>query len=460
MHGSFIIMSIENLNEVLQEWLNENPDLSKYLSIEVCIYHGDPEKMAMFQGKVEMTRQKQIMQLDRFNKTTLSALEQQNTLTFCIKKPKIDDSREMVKTYRIFKYLSQKIIDIQSKHFKTSKEKIERLLLLIKNPLIPQTVDLEIKEEEFFADILIEPPKLSFLMTKREEIRKIYHKMEKESEKHSNSFTFKVLQKRLKKIIENSVEKMNKKLHYLAEDQNQENFDQVMLNSSFKCKEYVDKFLSHFTELERSSFTPEIKKIADKICHSYKISNSFQTSCAFILFNRFIFAQAFSKSNLYFYPNQNNTLMKYASSIPCSYLDIPSELLGPHDPNDKLVDILGKNEFYLEAARHVWFACLSVNPIDMIYELHEAMVSNEKGALKMLGVEKVPMFAFETTFGLYIGAILLSGAPNFEEVADFLIDFTSSGISSEFEFALTTTKAAINYCESMIENIEKDLANK
>jgi hypothetical protein len=89
------------------------------------------------------------------------------------------------------------------------------------------------------------------------------------------------------------------------------------------------------------------------------------------------------------------------------------------------------------------------NPIDAIFEIHEMIAYLEHTVSKHGSSGMVP---FEVAFGLYIGAVLASDVPNFEELAEFVDDFgPASGMCPEFEFTRTTTKAAFDYCKTLRE---------
>ena len=153
---------------------------------------------------------------------------------------------------------------------------------------------------------------------------------------------------------------------------------------------------------------------------------------------------------------KNFSVKTVASKIPCSHLAISDEFLPPHKPEDKMIDVFSKNDFYLMGSLHLQFAALLLNPIDAIYEIHEMMACNRRGAEIIVNDPNVTVFPFETTFGLFIASILTTDLPNFDQVAQFIADFApQGGMCPEFEYVSTTTRAAHEFCRCLVEDFSK-----
>ena len=80
----------------------------------------------------------------------------------------------------------------------------------------------------------------------------------------------------------------------------------------------------------------------------------------------------------------------------------------------------------------------------------------EKGAVSILPKGFSSLFEFEINFGLYLGILISSQIPNFEQLANFIINFSpKDSLSSKLQFTLMTTSAVYSYCDTIKQNFSK-----
>ena len=448
-------MSMKSLPNTFENWINTHQEISQFLSYAV-IPDPDEAEMAIEKDKIiNSTRSKEISKMKEFLDKKIEELSQKRKHKVKVKKPPFQDVIEKKKIFNILRFVYREFSHMQEKYFLSIKKSIQSLISLLRNKVLLSNIDLIIKTE-FYTVYLKEPTELEHLFYAKEYYENLYINFDKTH----NIQKHKMSNNPLKKIVDAMNSNNNNKIVYYPEDENQYAYENILSDTKFKYVHEIIKFITSFSTKSRADFMIELLTLSDSICSAYEIKDQLSIIYSYSFFSRFIFKITYSYSPKYFFPNyleNNSQIPKYSHRVVCSHVDIPGELLGPHEPSDKLIDVMGRNPFYKEAAEHILMACFYSNPLGALNEIHLAIECNEKGAFEQIQDEKAPMFPFETTFGLFVGSIFLSETPNFEEMIQFIIDFTpKSAINADFEFALTISRAALEFCTELINEISKD----
>ena len=400
-----------------------------------------------FMANLEMMRQKQHMRLNQFYETALKVLYIETGTN-----PKLVSPSESISLYnsRVLYFVEKEMRKIRRSHLEKSMQLTLKLMGLIKDPKFAiQKVDIIVDEDKFFTEMITDPPN--------------YRRLKVFSNTLFNKCIFKNedFEEKLLKLLNNACLQVDKTSYYFRESSIQEKFDDIIFMKNCPLFEVVDNFLTVFSDIPRRSFT---SKVSDIFYFLISIMNQeldpILSSCCFIFLIRSLFSHAYAINPDYFYPpfdcSKKNYIKSIASEVPCSYFAISDEFLPPHKPDDKMIDVFSKNKFYLMGTFHLQFSAMVLNPIDAIYEIHEMMICNHRGAEIEINDPNVSVFPFETTFGLFIASILASDLPNFEQVAPFISDFApQTGLCPEFEFVSTTIRAASAFCVSLHQCFSK-----
>lgn len=440
-------MEPTNLDSSFINWLFDNALLTKFIEVNMLKKTQDKERITNFMANLEMMRQKQLLRLNQFYETALKVLYNEAGNDPKLVKP--SDSISLFNT-RVLYFVEKKMRKIRRIHLKKSMSLTLTLMNLIKDPRFAiQKVDIIVDEDKFFTEMITDTPNYLRLKTFSKTLFS------------NNGYCLKQdFREKLIKVLNNACLQVDKTSYYFRESNIQEDFDNIILNKNFPLFENINNFLAAFSSLPRKTFTSKVSDI-------FRILLSFLnceldpilTSCCFIFLIRSLFSHAYAINPEYFYPpfdSSKANLKTIASQVPCSYFAISDECLPPHKNDDKMVDVFSQNKFYMMGTLHLQFSSMLLNPIDAIYEIHEMMICNHRGAEIELNDPSVSVFPFETTFGLFIASVLTSDLPNFEQVSQFISDFApQSGLCPEFEFVSTTVKAASTFCESLLQNYTK-----
>lgn len=436
------------LDSAFVNFLLNNTLLTNFLEINV-LHQPKDDIISLCTANLEMTRQKQVLRLNKFYETALKVLydESENELNPI-------NSTQSISFFNlhVLYYINKKMQKIRKTHLKNSMELTERLINLMKNPkFVSDKIDIIVDEEKFFSEMISEPPtyyKLKYFTKKLFDRTVDFSNLAKIKEKIMN-------------LLNDAYLQADKATYYFRENNLQDEFDSILFNKHFPLFKSINNFLNTFTQIQRKMFTPKVSEIFAQFLSILNLNlDPIYSSCCYIFILRSIFSHAYSKSPEYFYPQfdltKNFTTKTVASQITCSDLAISDEFLPPHQPDDKMIDVFCQNDFYSMGTLHLQFASMLLNPIDAIYEIHEMMLCNRRGAEIIINNKDITVFPFETTFGLYIASVLTSDLPNFDQVAQFIEDFApQSGMCPEFEYASTTTKAAHEFCRSLVDDFSK-----
>lgn len=433
------------LDSSFMNWLFDNTLLAKFIEINMLKKTQDKESITNFMANLEMMRQKQLLRLNQFYETALKVLYVESEA-----EPKLVNRSQSISFFNshVLYYVDKKMREIRREYLKKSMQLTETLMNLIKDPkLAAQKVDIIVDEERFFTEMISDPPNYLRLKSFSKSLFK----------KPVFCKNIEQLKEKILKILNNACLQVDKTSYYFRESKLQEEFDEIILDKKYPLFAIVNGFLNTFSNLSRKLFTPKVTEIFNQFMIVLNLNlDPILSSCLFIFIIRSVFSQAYVINPEYFYPSLDKAKIKsvktIASKVPCSYFAISDDTLPPHNPDDKMIDVFSQNKFYMTGALHLQFAAMLLNPIDAIYEIHEMMICNHRGAEIIVNDPNVSVFPFETTFGLFIASVLSSDLPNFEQVAEFVSDFAPpNGLCPEFEFVATTTRAAYTFCLSLLE---------
>ena len=246
-------------------------------------------------------------------------------------------------------------------------------------------------------------------------------------------------------------------MNYLPFSNIQQKFEQMIFCNTFPLLNEINYILKSFTTKPKTDFSNNLKTLFFHIVELYQISDPIKSSCCFVLLFRAMFSFAYSISPDFFYDLKNyHDVSNFFDKIPCSYLDLPEYII-PKDKKDTLIkDFFSNNKYFKKAGSHLIFSTFYTNPIDSIYELNRMLKNIEKGAVSILPKGFSSLFEFEINFGLYLGILISSQIPNFEQLANFIINFSpKDSLSSKLQFTLMTTSAVYSYCDTIKQNFSK-----
>jgi hypothetical protein len=170
-----------------------------------------------------------------------------------------------------------------------------------------------------------------------------------------------------------------------------------------------------------------------------------------------MFEHAYLANPQWFYPNRLTGLQAVSRSLLVSDLDIEPDFLNGQDLSVTVSEGLQTDPFFVQCAGTLEAAVMHTNPFDALNEITQMV-----GAIELHATERHTggLLPFEVTFGFFIGAMLVSAVPSFEEFAAFVSDFApASGLCPAFEFAAATTDAAGRYCATLRQRLGGALPN-
>ncbi|OHT17420.1 hypothetical protein TRFO_12376 [Tritrichomonas foetus] len=477
------INSIKQVNPI-----HEQNEISKTSANENIINNQETDKnidnsFPRFIGQLEMRRQKQLLRLNQFKESALEILyEATQPPTFAAFKEntfgKNNETEENINSQNfdfnlspnvklniqnsgIFgngKYLDfwglhmlyfvkKKQCIIRRKQLERSMNLTQTLINLIIDPkLAVYKFDIIVNEEAFFKEMLKTPEN--------------YERLETFSRTIFKEFIVEDFKKGIVDILSHTSLQVDKTSYYFNETSLQEKFENIIFDQDFLLKSEIENVIINFTSKSRTQFTQDIISLFIKFLQFLTGIDPVESSCCFIFLIRAMFSKAYSICPFFFYPPIDNSSLRSIDNIrpkvPCNFFSIPEEALPAHKPEDSIVAVMKNNQFYQRGAMHLEFAAMLLNPIDAIYEIHEMMICNHRGVSICSKEKNLPVFPFETTFGLYIASALLSNLPNFEQLAKFVIDFApTNGLCPEFEFVMTTTHAAYNFFSTLKNSFDE-----
>jgi hypothetical protein len=142
-------------------------------------------------------------------------------------------------------------------------------------------------------------------------------------------------------------------------------------------------------------------------------------------------------------------LQTVARRVRVRNLEIDPAFLPGRDQEETVSSALAGDRFFAACGAYVLQATFHTNPFDALHEIAQAIACIQ-GEASRAGRFIGGILPYEVTFGMFVGAVLATGPPNFEELAEFVIDFAPvGGMCPAFEFAAATTRAALLHCRAL-----------
>jgi len=425
------------------QWLIQNTDLLSFIRIETYPDKENEEKKQRKIGEIEMRRQTLINRMVEYSQRGL------NEITFIPmdKKPSFDSAWKAHKVYQTIKFLENEIYAERQKRIQIGKNLCEILIKALLSPsLIPPQIEIIVDESRFIEFITKDSSIILRLIGKRDILMSEFNGY------LSKTGRINLLIPILKEAINQASMQIDEETLYFSPNRIQHKYDQILMSNMSPLKEIVSKFLDNFQSIPTNDFTNQVLNIFYQLNSIFEIRTTIEASVHSILFFRSIFNICYGMAPSYFYTQADSNIAEISKNIPLSYIEPPDNLLPDHKENATIFEVFKSDPIYSRSSNHILFAQFYTNPIDALFEIHEVMMLMQKGAsihAKERGIE-LGMLPFETSFGLFIGTIIASGVPHFEETANFISKFCPcSSLSPEFDYALASTTASIKFCKSL-----------
>jgi hypothetical protein len=239
---------------------------------------------------------------------------------------------------------------------------------------------------------------------------------------------------------------------YVPVSTEESEFESILFSNAFPFAEVRDDILRNFAERPRADFTERVLGFYLRVNAVLGINDGIRASICILLMFRILFDRAYEVNPKWFYPGELIGLQAVSHQICVGELDIEPKYLNGMDLSATVYDAFGRDPFFLNCAKHLEVAVMYTNPFDALYQITEMIGCIERFATEQRNGGLLP---FEVTFGFYIGAMLVSAVPSFEELAAFIADCApASGLCPAFEFASATTAAAGRYCNTLRRRIQ------
>jgi hypothetical protein len=360
-------------------------------------------------------------------------------------KPGAGSPPNLIWLFHLYQFLQLESFHSRREDLANAITQAQQLVELLRDPaLVPAMLDVRI-EEHSLQTALLDVSMKSLLLT--EYIKVVQADIRDLQLPPWTVIQFQVI---LKQILERVSLQIDNVTFYIRPTEADQQFESWLFNPSLPFSDEFESFFQNFTDLPRKEFSQVAFGLFSKLRTVFSFIDSIGFSCGLILFFRAIFARAFSENPRYFYRNEPGNLTTIAELFPVESLEVSPEFLPDHPDGSTVFEVFKDLELFQRAASHLAFTCFFTNPIDALFEIHEVIHILEQFTASITPETGTKILPFETVFGLFIAAILMSDIPNFEELAAFVGDFAPEGcLCQDFLFAFSTSQAAAKYCRTL-----------
>ena len=496
-------MATSWLSPAFYTWLSENSDLVPFIEIESFPQTLSDEEKEKKINEYQKIRENNIKDLLDFSTVSLVVTEPEIQVS---SKPTYDSAKKAVYLYHLICYIQNEIYNQQLESFNSSLAKCSSIISLLQSNDISNNFNIKIDKGSLFKYLLVESQHTSCLRFKFQTIAREYEK------NLSAKADLSILSSILDKTINTCVNQMDKQSSYFYPNNADQRVIQILLCSASPVAKEFEEIITTFDQYERKAFSDKVQQFALKVQQTFDVQGQFKASVLNILIIRVAFSLAYSNNPHFFYPSKDNrklaekqessiyhiskkmaakgnalnsgtanqesapndpnkdkaahsenpnSILSESSSvsddlfkkhnpytITCEQICAETEMLKSDEIKKSIYDVFGSNDFQ-SSVMYVNFAFLHVNPIDALFEIHEAIGLAQRAISVRLGFDNTNILPFEQLFGPMIGVFLCSDVCRIEDLCAFVLDFSPRGVlCPELEFTLATVEALSKFINS------------
>jgi hypothetical protein len=363
-------------------------------------------------------------------------------------RPPTGASPAAVWSWHLFVWSQNKLCRRRKKDLRAVLETTQRIVDLLRDPtIVPPSIDVCIDEQDF-AKSMLGGSMQYFVLSEFAKVVHADYYLERPTPVVGDMGPL------VLRILSSLSVMVDPRSFYFPISQGQYDFEYLLFSDKFPFADMRDDILSGFSERPRRDLTERILAFYTQANTVFAIREGAKASTCILLLFRIIFEHAYAANPMWFYPNRLLGLQALNRSLLVTDLDIDPKFLNGHNQSATVYDAFGGDPVFVQCAGQFEAAAMHTNPFDALNEIARLI-----GCIEQHATERHTggLLSFEVTFGFFIGAMLISAVPSFEEVAAFIADFApSSGLCPAFEFAAATTAADGRYCATLRERLSRD----
>jgi len=257
----------------------------------------------------------------------------------------------------------------------------------------------------------------------------------------------------LKRMIEIMSLTIDPSTSYFPQHPLQISFERVLMSPMLPYAKDINELIADFPDSDPQMFVNSIFDEVVVILRDLQFSEKRHDMALVLLLYRLVFDRVYSQNS-----QLNKScpdLISSLRSVQLNELPIPREYSPPMDETKTCVDVFRKDPFFAKAIDHLENVMYYINPFDILSCVYQSIQQIEKAATIYSRDTPPSVFAFEVTFGLFIGVLLGSQIKTWKSVVNFVMSYTpQTGLAAQFEYARAKMEASTAECERMIQDIE------
>lgn len=228
----------------------------------------------------------------------------------------------------------------------------------------------------------------------------------------------------------------------------------LLLAKSLPYSTIIDNLLRVFDSTPTNIFATELFSSITNISNDFKgISEKEHSTIDIILF-RYIFEQLYIIATDKFHFTKNIDKCNKLLRITMKQLDIPAECCPKYEGDEKPIDAFPRVDELKEAIKYIQGMLFVISPFDILDCVQKAISCIEMAASKLSNYS-IPVFAFEITFSLFIGAVLSSDVLDLSSLAKIPESYLPThGLSSGMEYSRAKILAVSEELNHLADNMK------
>ena len=422
--------------------LENNQNLLQYLTIGTIPRRENEEKNREKEEQIKKWRNESIQNLTNFRNMIKDGSFEDRPLVI---KPV---NQNKLWFYHQLKFLQKLILKKLHQKYEESVLLCQSAIDILSDSSKIPGIDISFNELELYQKILAQPYEIRSLLSKE---NYLIEQINNEQIETKNDLKNEILE-----ILKDAKTVAGSITNYFPVNSKQARFEELLLCNESPAKPIIEDFLNNFETIPKEMFHSSIAQIFYEFFHILDINDGKLLSLGILMFMRAIYDICYTKSPQYFHIESQHKVSDYIDKIQCSIIDPPPNII-KCDPTDNVAQIFSNDEEFQKCFPHFYEASFYTNPLDALNEIQKVLIKIVTISNKRIGEKGPLIMPFETSFSLFLGALIAAKSPNFEETANFISTFTpTEGLSPEFEYALTTTTASLRFCENLASRFQEN----
>jgi hypothetical protein len=242
-------------------------------------------------------------------------------------------------------------------------------------------------------------------------------------------------------VIEFSAQAIDPRTSFYPHNRVQHTFEGLIMSEKLKFAAELNSVIARFPTENSHAFLDLLFRFVVDCLKDLRINRKPNDAALVLLLIRFVFGRVYDVNP--FFKESGRDVIGSLSSVVMGQLSPPQDFLPPFDEKMRVVDFFRADPFFSQSITALEVVVFQTNGFDVLDCVEKSLTHIERAAFHYNNGETI-VFPFEVTFAFFLGVLISSHIPNWEQIAHFVEAYTPpAGLCPAFEFSRAKVIASL-----------------